>query len=213
MKDLLNFGQMLSAHARVTPSRVGARDLERSMTFTQWNERSCRLANALLGLGLDKGDRVAHARLQLRRVVEIYAATAKAGSRRGADQFPPGRQGNRSTSSTMARRARSSCRTNWSAWSRRSASDLADPARTASSISARSACPAGYRAYEDYPAAGERPRASADRRPVRPVDADVHVRHHRQAQGRGAQPPQRACCCRWSRRSSWVCTATTARSW
>jgi len=49
VKDLLNFGQMLSAHARITPSRVGARDLDRSMTFKQWNERSCQLANALLG--------------------------------------------------------------------------------------------------------------------------------------------------------------------
>ena len=58
MKDLLNFGQMLSVHSRVTPSRIGARDLERSMTFSQWNERSCRLANALLGLGLAKGDLV-----------------------------------------------------------------------------------------------------------------------------------------------------------
>ena len=54
VKDLLNFGQMLSVHSRVTPNRIGARDLERSMTFTQWNERSCRLANALLGLGLTK---------------------------------------------------------------------------------------------------------------------------------------------------------------
>ncbi|WP_428493666.1 AMP-binding protein [Rhodopila sp.] len=38
---------------------AGARDLDRSLTFGQWNERSCRLANALLGIGLDKGDRFA----------------------------------------------------------------------------------------------------------------------------------------------------------
>ena len=79
MKDLLNFGQMLSVHSRVTPNRVGARDLERSMTFTQWNERSCRLANALLGLGLSKGDRVAILAYNCVEWCEIFAATAKAG--------------------------------------------------------------------------------------------------------------------------------------
>jgi fatty-acyl-CoA synthase len=79
VKDLLNFGQMLSVHARVTPNRIGARDLERSMTFSQWNERSCRLANALLGLGLAKGDRVAILAYNCVEWCEIFAATAKAG--------------------------------------------------------------------------------------------------------------------------------------
>ena len=79
MKDLLNFGQMLSVHSRVTPNRTGARDLERSMTFAQWNERSCRLANALLGLGLSKGDRVAVLAYNCVEWCEIFAATAKAG--------------------------------------------------------------------------------------------------------------------------------------
>src|SRR6476620_2124765 len=70
---------MLSVHSRVTPNRTGARDLERSMTFAQWNERSCRLANALLGLGLAKGDRVAVLAYNCVEWMEIYAATAKAG--------------------------------------------------------------------------------------------------------------------------------------
>ena len=79
VKDLLNFGQMLSVHARLSPNRVGARDLERSATFAQWNERSCRLANALLGLGLSKGDRVAILAYNCVEWCEIFAATAKAG--------------------------------------------------------------------------------------------------------------------------------------
>ena len=74
VKDLLNFGQMLSVHARLSPNRVGARDLERSATFAQWNERSCRLANALL-----KGDRVAILAYNCVEWCEIFAATAKAG--------------------------------------------------------------------------------------------------------------------------------------
>ena len=49
------------------------------MTFRQWNERSCRLGNALLGLGLAKGDRVAVLAYNCVEWLEIYAATAKAG--------------------------------------------------------------------------------------------------------------------------------------
>jgi fatty-acyl-CoA synthase len=79
VKDLLNFGQMLSVHARLSPNRVGARDLERSMSFSQWNDRSCRLANALIGLGLSKGDRVAVLAYNCVEWCEIFAATAKAG--------------------------------------------------------------------------------------------------------------------------------------
>jgi len=79
VKDLLNFGQMLSVHARLSPNRVGARDLERSMTFAQWNDRSCRLANALIGLGLTKGERVAILAYNCVEWCEIFAAMAKAG--------------------------------------------------------------------------------------------------------------------------------------
>ena len=79
MKDLLNFGEMLSVHARLAPNRLGTRDLERSMTFAQWNDRSCRLSNALLGLGLAKGDRVAILAYNCVEWSEIFAATAKAG--------------------------------------------------------------------------------------------------------------------------------------
>ena len=49
------------------------------MTFRQWNARACRLANALRGLGLAKGDRVAVLAYNCVEWLEIYAATAKAG--------------------------------------------------------------------------------------------------------------------------------------
>ena len=52
MTELLTLGQMLSVHARLSPDKIGARDLERAMTFRDWNTRACRLANALGGLGL-----------------------------------------------------------------------------------------------------------------------------------------------------------------
>ena len=76
---LLTAGQMLSAQARLQPDRPGVRDLERAMTFAQWNDRACRLANALLALGLSKGDRVAVLAYNRVEWAEIYAAVAKAG--------------------------------------------------------------------------------------------------------------------------------------
>jgi fatty-acyl-CoA synthase len=79
MKELLTLGQMLGVHARLQPERTGARDLERSMTFLEWNRRACRLANALSGLGLAKGDRVAVLAYNCVEWAEIYAAAAKAG--------------------------------------------------------------------------------------------------------------------------------------
>ena len=79
MRNVLNLGQMLTAHARLSPQRIGARDLERSMTFRQWNVRACQFANALLGLGLLKGDRVAVLAYNTVEWLEIYVATAKAG--------------------------------------------------------------------------------------------------------------------------------------
>src|SRR5215831_4146322 len=77
--QLLPVGEVIRMNACLFSNKVGARDLDRSMTFRQWNERSCRLANALLGLGLEKGARVAILAYNCVEWAEIYAATAKAG--------------------------------------------------------------------------------------------------------------------------------------
>jgi acyl-CoA synthetase (AMP-forming)/AMP-acid ligase II len=79
MAGVLHLGEVLRTHARVFPDRLGARDLSRAMTFREWNARACRLANALLGLGLRKGDRIAVLAYNCLEWMEIYAATAKAG--------------------------------------------------------------------------------------------------------------------------------------
>ena len=79
MSDVLNLGEIVAAHARLQPGAIGACDSRRTLTFAQWNSRACRLANALAGLGLGKGDRVAllaHNRVEW---MEIYVALAKAG--------------------------------------------------------------------------------------------------------------------------------------
>jgi acyl-CoA synthetase (AMP-forming)/AMP-acid ligase II len=79
MIDLPNVGEVLRFYARILPDKIGARDLDRAMTFREWSARSSRLANALLGLGLAKGDRVAVLAYNCVEWLEIYAATAKAG--------------------------------------------------------------------------------------------------------------------------------------
>src|SRR4029079_16800313 len=76
---LLHFGDVLRMNARIFPDEIGTRDLDRAMTFAQWNARACRLANALIGLGLAKGDRVAVLAYNRIEWMEIYAAAAKAG--------------------------------------------------------------------------------------------------------------------------------------
>jgi len=79
MRDILTLGGVLSAHAQLRPEKIGVRDLERAMSFRDWNRRACRLANALLGLGLAKGQRIAVLAYNCIEWAEIYAATAKAG--------------------------------------------------------------------------------------------------------------------------------------
>lgn len=79
MPVLLSAGEVLSAQARLRPDALGAQDLDRAVTYKQWNERSCRLANALSGMGLSKGDRVAVLAYNRLEWAEIYCAFAKAG--------------------------------------------------------------------------------------------------------------------------------------
>ena len=79
MSRWLNAGEILRINAHLVPDKLGAKDLARSMTFKEWNERSCRLANALLGLGLKKGDRVAIIAYNRVEWMEMYAAMAKSG--------------------------------------------------------------------------------------------------------------------------------------
>jgi acyl-CoA synthetase (AMP-forming)/AMP-acid ligase II len=66
-------------NAYLRPDKEGAADLARSMTFKQWNQRTNRLANGLLRLGLKKGDRLAVIAYNRVEWMEIYAAAAKSG--------------------------------------------------------------------------------------------------------------------------------------
>jgi len=79
MSHLLTLSESIAAHARVRPHKIGARDSRRSLSYAAWNERASALANAMLGLGLVKGDRVALLAYNAIEWLEIYVALARAG--------------------------------------------------------------------------------------------------------------------------------------
>jgi fatty-acyl-CoA synthase len=70
---------VLRVNAFKYAAKVGIKDLNKSYTFKEWNERSCRLANALGDLGMKKGDRFAALAYNCVEWMEIYAAAAKGG--------------------------------------------------------------------------------------------------------------------------------------
>jgi len=71
--------EVLRVNAFKWPNKIGIKDLYKSYTFKQWNERSCRLANALAAMGMKKGDRFAVLAYNCVEWMEIYAAAAKGG--------------------------------------------------------------------------------------------------------------------------------------
>lgn len=79
MSPLAHVGDVLAIYAHHFANKIGASDLSRQMTFRQWYGRACRLANAFIGLGLAKGDRVCILAYNCIEWLEIYAAAALAG--------------------------------------------------------------------------------------------------------------------------------------
>ena len=77
--QILNVGEVLTVNAAMYPKRLAAKDLRRSLTYAQYQERANRLANALGGLGLGHGDRVAVYAHNCLEWMELYAACAKSG--------------------------------------------------------------------------------------------------------------------------------------
>ncbi|MDA8335298.1 MAG: AMP-binding protein, partial [Peptococcaceae bacterium] len=69
----------LRQNAQKFPGRLGCQDKTRSFTFREWNERSCRLADALRKMGVGYGDRFAVLAYNRVEWMEIYAACAKGG--------------------------------------------------------------------------------------------------------------------------------------
>ncbi len=75
----MHAGAALRQNAQKFPGRLGCQDKTRSFTFREWNERSCRLADALRKMGVGYGDRFAVLAYNRVEWMEIYAACAKGG--------------------------------------------------------------------------------------------------------------------------------------
>jgi fatty-acyl-CoA synthase len=71
--------EVLRVNASKWPNKIGAKDLYKEFTFKEWNERACRLANALADMGMKKGDRFAALAYNCVEWMDIYAAAAKGG--------------------------------------------------------------------------------------------------------------------------------------
>ena len=72
-------GTVLKMMATHYPEKPGAGDKFRKLNFREWNDRSCRLANALEAMGVKKGERFAILAYNCIEWMEIYAAAAKGG--------------------------------------------------------------------------------------------------------------------------------------
>ncbi|HEV7798502.1 MAG TPA: AMP-binding protein, partial [Pyrinomonadaceae bacterium] len=55
----MNIGALLPRHARYRPEHTAIVFNEQRLSFSEFNGRVNRLANALLNLGLAKGDKIA----------------------------------------------------------------------------------------------------------------------------------------------------------
>ncbi len=70
-------GDFLARNARLWPGRVGLEDAGRAWTFAAWDARVNRLANALAGRGIGRGERVAILSHNREELVTAYLAAQK----------------------------------------------------------------------------------------------------------------------------------------
>jgi acyl-CoA synthetase (AMP-forming)/AMP-acid ligase II len=75
----MNLGQIQKINAKKFPSTVALKDATRSFTYPQMNHRINKLANSLISLGLQKGDKIAVLLENCIEICELFMATAKTG--------------------------------------------------------------------------------------------------------------------------------------
>ncbi|MFC5512509.1 class I adenylate-forming enzyme family protein [Massilia jejuensis] len=79
MDHLLTISDAVATQASLYPAKLGAKDSRRTLTYAQWHERATNLAQGLMGIGLQKGDRVGILAYNRIEWMEIYVALARAG--------------------------------------------------------------------------------------------------------------------------------------
>ena len=75
----LHLGEMIRTHRSKYPNKLAVKDVNRSLTFKEYDIRTNKLANGLLKRGLKKGDKIAVLLNNCIEFMEIYAAAAKSG--------------------------------------------------------------------------------------------------------------------------------------
>jgi acyl-CoA synthetase (AMP-forming)/AMP-acid ligase II len=75
----MHAGTVLKMNAINYPEKLGWQDLHQEYSFSQWNERSCRVANGFKDLGVGHGDPVAIIAYNRGEWMDIYAGCAKGG--------------------------------------------------------------------------------------------------------------------------------------
>ncbi len=76
--EIANVGALVSRAARIHAKRLALTSATRSLTYEQLDQRANRLANALCGLGLQRGDRVGVYLPNCTEIVELELACYKA---------------------------------------------------------------------------------------------------------------------------------------
>jgi acyl-CoA synthetase (AMP-forming)/AMP-acid ligase II len=76
----MNIGSLITRHARYRPNHLAVVADGQRLTYGEFNRRVNRLANALVGLGLGKGDKVGMILPNCLELLETYWAVAKIGA-------------------------------------------------------------------------------------------------------------------------------------
>ncbi|RLC26375.1 MAG: long-chain fatty acid--CoA ligase, partial [Deltaproteobacteria bacterium] len=75
----MHMGTVLKMNAYNYPDKLGWQDKDAEFTFSGWNERACRVANGLKGLGVGHKDAFAVIAYNRGEWMDIYAGCAKGG--------------------------------------------------------------------------------------------------------------------------------------
>src|ERR1700675_3982691 len=76
----MNIGSLPARHARYRPDHTAIVFKEHRLSFHEFNRRVNRLANALLDLGISKGDKIATILPNCLELLDVYWAIAKIGA-------------------------------------------------------------------------------------------------------------------------------------
>lgn len=80
MAHWLNFSDAVRVNAGKYPDREALADAHRCFTWKEVDERADRLANALISMGLKKGDKIAILLENCVEIIELFIATARTGT-------------------------------------------------------------------------------------------------------------------------------------